>query len=70
MKLFFTEHVFEETQQVDRRRWPTIQGRKEYLREPLHFNEDAAPEPDAKGLYPLLAWTLIWKGIYGNLYGS
>jgi hypothetical protein len=36
-------------------------------RGPLPFKGDG--EPDADGLRPPLAWTLMWRGTYSNLYG-
>ncbi|KAJ9202201.1 hypothetical protein DTO164E3_3130 [Paecilomyces variotii] len=36
-------------------------------RDPFPFQGDEVP--DANGEHPPLAWTLIWKGSYSNLYG-
>jgi hypothetical protein len=40
---------------------------KQRRRDPLPFRGDA--EPDANGSLPPLAWTLMWKGTYSNLFG-
>ncbi|KAL2827856.1 hypothetical protein BJY01DRAFT_228924 [Aspergillus pseudoustus] len=39
-------------------------------RDPLPFRGDRVPDPDsaAADLYPPLAWTILWKGTYSNLY--
>ena len=43
---------------------------KQDRRDPLPFVGD--PEPDARpsSSCPPLAWTLVWKGTYSNLYGG
>ncbi|KAN0075629.1 hypothetical protein V8E54_006899, partial [Elaphomyces granulatus] len=41
--------------------------RKQLRHDPLPFKGD--DEPDDNGLRPPLAWTLIWRGTYSNLYG-
>ncbi|KAK4234785.1 hypothetical protein C8A03DRAFT_37412 [Achaetomium macrosporum] len=41
---------------------------KQQARDPLPFMGDL--EPDTHGSCPPLAWTLIWKGTYSNLYGE
>ena len=43
---------------------------KQDRRDPLPFVGD--PEPDARSSLscPPLAWTLVWKGTYSNLYGG
>jgi len=40
---------------------------KRQRRDPLPFKGDG--EPEANGLRPPLAWTLMWRGTYSNLYG-
>ncbi|OJJ46464.1 hypothetical protein ASPZODRAFT_132541 [Penicilliopsis zonata CBS 506.65] len=47
---------------------PTPRDMKEARREPLPFRGDLAPDPD--GMYPPLAWTLMWDGTYSNLLGN
>ena len=41
---------------------------KEQARDPLPFVGDL--ESDVHGSCPPLAWTLVWKGTYSNLYGE
>lgn len=41
---------------------------KQQARDPLPFAGDV--EPDAHGPSPPLAWTLMWKGTYSNMYGD
>ena len=40
---------------------------KQRRRDPLPFRGDT--EPDASGSLPPLAWTLMWKETYSNLFG-
>ncbi|XRM40256.1 hypothetical protein ABZX51_003576 [Aspergillus tubingensis] len=46
-------------------RAPSERDKKEERREPLPFRGDRVD-----GVYPPLAWTLLWKGTYSNMLGS
>ncbi|RAK84011.1 hypothetical protein BO79DRAFT_276332 [Aspergillus costaricaensis CBS 115574] len=48
-----------------RARAPSERDKKEERREPLPFRGDRVD-----GVYPPLAWTLLWKGTYSNMLGS
>lgn len=65
---FLWDDALGETAQWQRRRERlSYRDQKELRRDPLPFKGDN--ESDANGLYPPLAWTLIWRGTYSNLYG-
>lgn len=55
------------TQAKRRREAPTERDRKPRRRDPLPFQGDV--ETDPEGVYPPLAWTVLWGGTYSNLYG-
>ena len=46
---------------------PSERDFKQQRRDPLPFQGDA--ETDPEGVYPPLAWTLLWGGTDSNLYG-
>ncbi len=58
----------EVTQSKRREQQVSERDLKEQARDPLPFVGDL--EPDARGSCPPLAWTLVWKGTYSNLYGE
>ncbi|GCB26951.1 hypothetical protein AAWM_09836 [Aspergillus awamori] len=47
---------------------PSERDKREERREPLPFRGDKVDESD--GAYPPLAWTLLWKGTYSNMFGN
>ncbi|GLA46052.1 hypothetical protein AnigIFM63604_008014 [Aspergillus niger] len=47
---------------------PSERDEREERREPLPFRGDKVDESD--GAYPPLAWTLLWKGTYSNMFGN
>lgn len=55
------------SQAVRRRKAPSERDRKQRRRDPLPFQGDM--EYDLEGVYPLLAWMILWEGTYSNLYG-
>lgn len=55
------------TQAIRRREAPTERDRKQRRRDPFPFQGDVESDPD--GVYPPLAWTVLWEGTYSNLYG-
>lgn len=56
------------SQDERRERAPSERDAKEKRRDPLPFQGDKAFDPD--GVYPPLAWTLLWNGSYSNMVGS
>jgi len=56
------EALGDTAQSMRRRERLSDQDQKEKRRDPLPFGGD-------RELYPPLAWTLIWRGTYSNLYG-
>lgn len=65
---FLEDGALGETAQYNRRRdWPSERDEKQRRRDPMPFRGDG--EPDEQGERPPLAWTLIWREKYTNLYG-
>lgn len=65
---FLEDEALGEAAQFQRRQERlSNRDQKQQRRDPLPFRGDG--EPDAKGPRPPLAWTLIWRGTYSNLYG-
>ncbi len=65
---FLEDEALGETAQFQRRQERLSErDLKQERRDPLPFMGDG--EPDANGLRPPLAWTLLWGGTYSNLYG-
>ena len=62
----FLEHeaLGQSAQTIRRRQHPSSRDSKEERRDPLPFQGDRAD-----GVYPPLAWTLMWQGTYSNLFG-
>ncbi|KAL2022268.1 hypothetical protein VTK56DRAFT_5878 [Thermocarpiscus australiensis] len=58
----------EATQRARRQEQLSERDLKQQARDPLPFMGDL--EPDTCRSCPPLAWTLIWKGTYSNLYGD
>ncbi|RMZ38332.1 hypothetical protein AFCA_000036 [Aspergillus flavus] len=50
-----------------RQEHPSNRDLRQERRDPLPFQGDEVPDPN--GVHPPLAWTLIWRGSYSNLYG-
>ncbi|KAK3935654.1 hypothetical protein QBC46DRAFT_396979 [Diplogelasinospora grovesii] len=65
---FLGNEALGETAQFQRRRErPSHRDQKQQRHDPLPFEGD--DESDANGLRPPLAWALMWRGTYSNLYG-
>ena len=65
---FLEGEALGETAQFQRRQeQPSNRDQKQQRRDPLPFQGDG--EPEADGLGPPLAWTVMWQGTYSNLYG-
>jgi hypothetical protein len=58
-----------EFEQMERReKWPSKRDEKQLRGDPMPFRGDG--EPDEHGERPPLAWTLIWREKYTDLYGN
>ncbi len=64
----FVEAFSESTQWIRRKEQLTERDLRQQARDPLPFVGDL--DSDTHGSCPPLAWTLIWKGTYSNLYGE
>ncbi|PWY90594.1 hypothetical protein BO94DRAFT_623342 [Aspergillus sclerotioniger CBS 115572] len=62
----FLEHeaLGQSAQTIRRRQHPSPRDSKEERRDPLPFQGDRVDD-----VYPPLAWTLMWRGTYSNLFG-
>lgn len=49
---------------------PSERDLKQMRRDPLPFVGDLKPDACPSLSCPPLAWTLVWKGTYSNLYGG
>ncbi|KJK62633.1 hypothetical protein P875_00095165 [Aspergillus parasiticus SU-1] len=61
------EALGESAQSQRRQEHPSNRDLRQERRDPLPFQGDEVP--DTNGVRPPLAWTLIWRGSYSNLYG-
>ncbi|EIT82871.1 hypothetical protein AO1008_10942 [Aspergillus oryzae 100-8] len=61
------EALGESAQFQRRQEHPSNRDLRQERRDPLPFQGDEVPDPN--GVHPPLAWTLIWRGSYSNLYG-
>ncbi|KJZ71440.1 hypothetical protein HIM_09164 [Hirsutella minnesotensis 3608] len=61
------EALGERAQFQRRQEHPMERDLKQQRRDALPFKGDR--EPSADGEYPPLAWTLIWRDTYSNIYG-
>ncbi|KAE8132867.1 hypothetical protein BDV38DRAFT_296563 [Aspergillus pseudotamarii] len=61
------EALGESAQSQRRQDHPSNRDLRQERGDPLPFQGDEVPETN--GVRPPLAWTLIWKGSYSNLYG-
>ncbi len=66
--MLFDYALFDCTQSLRRKEKLSERDLKQQAGDPLPFVGDLAS--DVHGSCPPLAWTLVWRGTYSNLYGD